>query len=104
MLVLTRKAGESIVIPHAGGGIFGLGSNAKMDLRTNTIAQLQVAGDEIGMEVGEKHMPDGQSLCFGVSDVLIDIALWINNNSSFRLLVANQVGRVGQTAEVVLLQ
>ena len=47
---------ERIAVLHGDEGVFGLGAGAEMDGRAATVAQLQVAGDEVGVEVAEKDM------------------------------------------------
>jgi hypothetical protein len=59
-------------------------------------------GEEVRMEVSEKHVPDPAAQPVGVLDVLIDIALRINHRRDPPALVGHEVGGVGQAAEVVL--
>jgi len=49
-------------------------------------------------------MPDGHPLRLGVSDVVVDVALGVDDDGGLRRLVADQVRRVGEAAQIVLLQ
>ena len=50
------------------------------------------------------EMPDAQAMLRGKREVLIDVALWIDNSSDVRLLIADQIRRVRQALEIELLQ
>ena len=45
-----------------------------------TVAQFQVAGDKVGMEMREKNMLDLESELFRVVQVLLDVALRIDDD------------------------
>ena len=45
-----------------------------------TVPQFQVAGDEVGVEMGEKTCRILKPKLFGVGQVLLDIALRINDD------------------------
>jgi hypothetical protein len=70
----------------------------------HAIAQLEMAGDEVGMEVREKDMPDPEAFPGGIVKILSDVALRIHNGRDFRFLVGDQVRCVRETAEVVLFK
>jgi hypothetical protein len=55
------------------------------------VAQLQMPGDEVGVQMGEDHMRDAQPVLRGGVEVLIDVALGIDDRGDLRLLVADQV-------------
>jgi len=59
-----------------------------MNRRAATVAQLQVAGDKIRVEMSQKHVPDLETECFGVLQVLLDIALRIDDDARGASLVA----------------
>ncbi len=95
---------QGIAVLHWHEGVFRLGAGAEMDGRAATVAQLQVAGDEIGVEVGEENVADLQTKCFGVGQVLLDVALRVDDDGGGTGLVSEQIGCVGQAAQVVLFQ
>src|SRR2546430_13053740 len=76
----------------------------QINRRTRTVAQFQVAGDEVGVEMGQEYVPDFQRVFGSECDVLVDIALRINDRGDARLRVANQVRRVRQTWQIELLE
>jgi len=75
-----------------------------MDDRTGPVSQLNVAGDEIGVEMREEHVRDSQAVLVGERDVLIDIPLRIDNGRDAGPFVTDEVGRVGQAVQVKLFQ
>ncbi len=63
-----------------------------------------MAGDEVGVEVGEEDVADGEVEGGGVGEVLGDVALRVDNNGGLGGLVAEEVGGVREAAEIVLLE
>ena len=59
---------------------------------------------EIGVEVRQKNVADLHPELFGIGDILLDIALWVDHDAGAAGLIGNQVGRVSETAEVILLE
>ena len=80
------------------------GAGAEMDRRAATIAQFQMARHEVGMEMRQKNVADLQAEFLGVGQVLLDIALRIDDDGRRTGLVPEQIGRVGQAAQVILFQ
>ena len=95
---------ERIAILHRHEGVFRLGAGAEMDGRAATVAQFQMAGDEVGVEVGEEDVADLQAEFLGVGQVLLDIALRVDDDGGRTGLVSEQIGGVGQAAQVILFQ
>ncbi len=85
-------------------GIFRLGAGAQMDGGARPVAELQMPGDKIGVEVGQKNVPQGQPVLLRVFEVLVDIALRVDDEGGLGLHIPNQVRGVRQTSEVVLLE
>ena len=75
-----------------------------MDGRAATVAEFQMAGHEIGVEVGEKYVPDLQAEGRGIGQVLLNIALRIDNDGGRAGLVSKQIRSVRQASQVILLQ
>jgi hypothetical protein len=75
-----------------------------MDGRAATVAQLQMAGDEVGVKVGQEGMADLKAELLGVGQLLLNIALRIDDDSGRTGLVSKQIRRVGQASQVVLFQ
>src|ERR1017187_8188168 len=63
-----------------------------------------MAGDEIGVEVGEEDVADLEAEFFGVGQILLDVALRVDDDGSRTGLVSEQIGGVGEAAEVILFQ
>ena len=79
--------GRSLAVADCGAGGFG---------------QLEVAGQEVGVEVGLDHLLDPQPVGRGVGEVLGDIPLGVDDHRRTGRWVSHQVGGVGQASEVVL--
>ena len=75
-----------------------------MDGRAAAVAQLQMAGDEVGVEVGEEDMADLEAKFFGVGQILLDVALGVDDDGGRTGFVSEQVRGVGQATQVVLFQ
>ena len=63
-----------------------------------------MAGEEIGVQVGEHDVRDPQPVLLGEGQVLLDVALRIDDRGDPGLLVADDVGGVRQTIQVELLE
>ena len=64
--------------------VLRLGCGAEIDRRAGAIAQLEMAGDEVGVEVREEDVRDSQAVLPGERDVLIDVALRIDDGRRMR--------------------
>jgi hypothetical protein len=84
--------------------VFGLRRRAEIDARADPIAQLQMAGDEVGVEMRQDHMFDAQPVLFGVRHILLDVALWIDDGGNAALLIPDDVGRVREAIQVELMK
>ena len=71
-------------------GYSALRGRTQIDRRAGAIAQLEVAGDEVGMKVREEDVLDSQAVLGGEREVLIDVALRIDDGGRVRLLVADR--------------
>jgi hypothetical protein len=63
-----------------------------------------MACNKIRVKVGEKDVANFEAECFRICDVLVDVALRIDNYRRTALLVAEQVRGVRQATEIILLQ
>ena len=63
-----------------------------------------MAGDEIGVEMCEEDVLDREAVFGGEGDVLVDVALRIDDGGGGGLFVADQVRRVGQTRQIKLFE
>jgi hypothetical protein len=86
-----------VTIVQGSKRIFRLGGSAEIDRGTDPIAQFQVTGDKISMEMSEENVLDFEGMIRGKRDVLVGVALWVNDSCRGCRLVSNQVGGVRQT-------
>jgi hypothetical protein len=93
---------EGVAILHRDESVFRLGAGAKMDGGAATVAQLQVAGNEIRVEMGEEDMANLEAKLFGIRQILLDVALRVNDDSGCALLLPEEIGGMRQTTEIVL--
>ena len=77
---------------------------AKIDRRADAIAQLQVTGDEVRVKVREKDVLYLETVRVGERQILIDVALRIDDRRSARQFVANQIGRVREAIQIELME
>ena len=77
---------------------------AEVDRRAETVAKLEMAGDEVRVEVRQEDVLDLEAVLAGEREIPIDVALRIDDGRHTRLLVTDEVRRVGETAEVELLK
>ena len=84
--------------------VFRLRRGAEIDRRADAIAQLEMSGDEVGVQVRQDDVRDAQPVLGGEGDVLIDVALRIDDGRGAGRLVADEVRRVRQAIEIELMQ
>ena len=103
---LEAHAGEveRVAIVHGVEGVLGDGAGAEMDGGAATVAELEVAGDEVGVEVREEDVTDLEAEFFGVVEVLLNVALGVDDDGGVAGFVAEEIGGVGEAAQVVLFQ
>src|SRR5262245_40735404 len=75
-----------------------------MNSRARAIAQLQMPGDEIGMKVRQEDMPNLEVHQSGIVQILLDVALRIDDDRGPAWFIAKQVRRVCEATEVVLFE
>ena len=94
-----RQRFAVVEVPHGEGG---LGAPPVADVGTGGGRQLEMAGHEVGVQMRLDHVPDLQPVCLGVLQVLAHVPLRVDDNGVAGGLVTDEVGRVGQAAQVVL--
>ncbi len=80
------------------------GAGTGKDRGAATVAQFQVAGDEAGVEMGEEHLPDLKAEFSGIVEVLLNIALGVDDDSGRDGLVSERIRSVGEVAQIVLFE
>ena len=103
---LQAHAGEveCVAVVHGDEGVLGDGAGAEMDGGAAAIAELEMAGDEVGVEVREEDVADLEAECVGVVEILLDVALRVDDDGGVAGFVAEKIRGVGEAAEVVLFQ
>ena len=84
--------------------ILGSGFRPEVDRRPGPVSELQMTGEKIGVEVRQKDVTDREVVVAGKRQVLIDVALRVDNRGRLRRFVADQVRRVRQAVEIELMQ
>ncbi len=85
---------EPVPVLHSLKTVLRLGAGAQMDCRAASVAQFQVSGDEVRVKMGEEDVADFEAERRGVGQVLLDVALGIDNDGRRTGLVPEQIGRV----------
>ena len=91
-------------VGHRPEGVLRLGPGAEMDGRADPLRELEMTRHEVGMKVGQEDVANLERLAFGVLEILVDVALRVHDGRDAGRLVRDQVGGMGQTAEVVLFE
>ena len=63
-----------------------------------------MAGQKIGMKVTEEYRFDGQAVCFGIIEILVDVSLRIDDGRATAVCVTDQIGRMYEAPQVILIQ
>jgi len=82
----------------------GLGPRAEVDGGARAPRELEVSRHEIGVEMRQDHVPDRQAATLGVLDVHVHVAPRIDDGRVSGRLVADQVGSVRETGQIVLFE
>ena len=103
---LETKAGEleGVAIFHGDEFVFGLGLCAEADVCAAVVAEFEVPGEKVGVEVSEEDVADLNAELCGIVEVLLDVALWVDHDCGCAGFVGDEVGGVRETAQVVLFE
>ncbi len=63
-----------------------------------------MARHEVGVEMGEKDVADFEAEFLGVGQVLLNVALRVDDDRGRTRLVAQQIGGVSEAAQIILFQ
>src|ERR1044071_8110815 len=63
-----------------------------------------MAGHKVGVEMSEEDVADPEAEFFSIGEVLLDIALRVDYDAGRTGLVTEQIGSVGQAAQIILFQ
>ncbi len=96
--------GQRGVFQHGDDGELRPGVDAHVDGGTGALTQFKVPRQKVGMQVGEEDMSNGPAIGLGIRHVLVDIPLRIHHGGRTRLLIHDQIRRVSQAAQVILLE
>ncbi len=95
---------ESIAVLRRLEGVLRLRARAEVDGGAAAVAEFEVAGDEVGVKVGEEDVADFEPELRGVGEVLVDVALRVDDDGRGSGFVADEVRSVRETAEVILFE
>ena len=95
---------ESVAIAVRNKRVRRFGGGAEMDGCADAIAQLQMPGDEIGVEMGQEYVLDLQGMLRREGNIVIRVALRVDDDGGTGLLVADDVRGVGEAGKIELLE
>jgi len=72
-------------------GEFGLSTFGHHNFSAGFISQLDVACEKIGVKMGEDHIFNRKAFGFGIGEILVNVALGIDDGGDFRGLVSNHI-------------
>jgi len=78
-----------VAVRHRRERILGPGPRAEMDRGALALAKLEVAGNEVGVEMRQEHVTDPAAEPAGVVEVLLDVALWVDHGRGSTRLVGD---------------
>jgi hypothetical protein len=84
--------------------IFGVSTTAEVDPGALPIAQLEMPGDEVGVEMSKEHVPDPAAEPVGILNVFVNITLRVDHRGDATTLVSHQIRGMRQAPKVVLPQ
>ena len=87
---------HGVAIVHRHEWVFRFRPRTQVNGGARPLAQLQVAGDEIGVGVRQKHMANLKPLLPGVLDITIHVTLGINHGRHPCVLIGDEVRRMRQ--------
>ena len=78
---------ERVSVLHRHKCVFRLCAGTKTDGSAAAVAQLQMPSNEVSMEVGQEDVADFEAKFPSVDQVLVNIALWVDDNRGRSRLV-----------------
>ena len=82
---------ESIAVLRRLEGVLRLRARAEVDGGAAAVAEFEVAGDEVGVKVGEEDVADFEPELRGVGEVLVDVALRVDDDGRGSGFVTDEV-------------
>ena len=73
-----------------------------MNAGAGAVSEFDVAGQEVGVEVGKEDVLDVPAGGLGVLEILVNVALGIDDGGGLGAFVGDDVGGVGEASQVVL--
>jgi len=95
---------ENLTVVKRGEGVRRFRRGAQINCRAGAIAQLDMPGHEISVQMRQKYVLDRKRMVGGKRNVLVRVPLRVNNRCSACFLVSNQVRSVCQARQVELLE
>jgi hypothetical protein len=83
-------------------GVIGLGSGPKADGGTDTVPEFQVAGEKVCVKMCQENVADVTSVLGSILQIVVNVALRVNDNRRTGRRVGDQIRGVRQTAKVIL--
>src|SRR5215468_7696528 len=77
---------------------------AQINLCAKLIAQLQMSGDKVRVQVRQKNVFDMEFVFCGKREIDADVALWVDHGCLACLLIANQIRSMSQAAQIKLFE
>ena len=103
---LESEAGEfeDVAVFHGDKFVLGFGLGAEADVGSAAVAEFEMAGEKVRVEVSEEDVADLDAEMVGVVDVLLDVTLRVDHDGCCAGFVGDEIGCVGEAAEIVLLE
>ena len=95
---------DDVAVSERREPVLGLRGRAQIDGGAGPVAQFKMAGDEVGVKVGEEDVRDAQAVCLGIRDVLVHVPLRVDHGRRVRRFVADEIRGVREAVQIELFQ
>src|SRR5262245_13433297 len=95
---------QTLAISHRRERIFGASLGAKINRGARAVPEFEMAGQKIGVKVGEEDAANDEPLLSRGLDVNVHVTLRVDDKCRVRAQIANEVGRVREALEIKLFE
>jgi len=93
---------DDVAVVKWSEGVIGTGSGAEIDGSADAGAEFEMAGEEIGVEMGEEDVLDGEGVLGSEGAVLVDITLRIDDGGGAGGLISDEIVSVNEARKIEL--
>jgi len=95
---------DSVAVVKRSEGVSRFRRGAQIDFCAHAITEFQMPSDKVSVEMSQEYVLDLERVFGGERNVLVGVALRINDGCCPCLLISNNVGSVSQARQIELLE